>query len=189
MEELKLGQRLKLVRERAGLSQRELAKRAGVNNSSVSQIEQDTHSPSLMSLAKILSAFPISISEFFSLPVHASPYRVYGPDEMPAIMRGRAQLRLMAPERDEKRLQMFIERYEPGGSTGEEPVRHVGETAVYVISGRIILEIEGEEIPVAAGSGFQIFSETPYRVSNCGDVDAHLVCAVTPSMFQSDLTG
>ena len=36
-----MGVRLKLVRERFGLSQRELAKRAGVTNASISLIEQN----------------------------------------------------------------------------------------------------------------------------------------------------
>lgn len=57
--------RLKLLRELAGLSQRELAKRAGMTNSTISTIEQGQVSPSLQSLERILSAIPISLSDFF----------------------------------------------------------------------------------------------------------------------------
>lgn len=60
------GKRLKLLRELAGISQRELAKRAGITNSSISTIEQGQVSPSVQSLVRILSAFPISLSDFFS---------------------------------------------------------------------------------------------------------------------------
>lgn len=56
--------RLKLVRETAGLSQRELAKRAGVTNSGISMIELGQVSPSVLSLERILSAFPLSLSDF-----------------------------------------------------------------------------------------------------------------------------
>lgn len=59
------GMRLKLLRELAGISQRELAKRAGITNSSVSTIEQGQVSPSVQSLARLLSAIPISFSDFF----------------------------------------------------------------------------------------------------------------------------
>lgn len=66
------GARLKLLRELAGLSQRELAKRAGVTNSSISTIEQGQVSPSVQSLARILAAIPISFSDFFSFSTQPS---------------------------------------------------------------------------------------------------------------------
>lgn len=58
--------RLKSIRDLSGFSQRELAKRAGVTNSSISMIEQGQVSPSIQSLARILAAFPISLADFFS---------------------------------------------------------------------------------------------------------------------------
>lgn len=61
------GARIKLLRELAGLSQRELAKRAGVTNSSISTIELGQVSPSIQSLARILHALPISLPDFFRL--------------------------------------------------------------------------------------------------------------------------
>jgi len=42
----KVGDRLKAVRSMYGLSQRELARRAGVTNSTISTIEQNRVSPS-----------------------------------------------------------------------------------------------------------------------------------------------
>ncbi|XJN83147.1 helix-turn-helix domain-containing protein (plasmid) [Mesorhizobium terrae] len=62
--DLAVGARLKVVREQAGLSQRELAKRAKVTNSTVSLIEQESHAPSLASLHRILNAIPISMADF-----------------------------------------------------------------------------------------------------------------------------
>lgn len=57
--------RLKLIREIFGISQRELAKRAGVTNSSISMIELGQVSPSIQSLERILSVVPIGLSDFF----------------------------------------------------------------------------------------------------------------------------
>lgn len=58
--------RLKLLREAYGISQRELAKRAGVTNSSISMIELGQVSPSIHSLERILSVIPITLSDFFA---------------------------------------------------------------------------------------------------------------------------
>ena len=47
-----LGQRLRALRLARGLSQRELAKRAGVSNAIISLIEQNRSSPSVGSLKR-----------------------------------------------------------------------------------------------------------------------------------------
>ncbi|HSC66757.1 MAG TPA: helix-turn-helix domain-containing protein, partial [Cellvibrio sp.] len=57
--------RLKLIRDAFGFSQRELAKRAGMTNSSISMIEQGQVSPSIHTLSRILSAYPLSLGDFF----------------------------------------------------------------------------------------------------------------------------
>ncbi len=64
-----VGKQLKTIRTMRGLSQRELAKRSGVTNSMISQIEQNLVNPSVGSLKKILDAIPISMGEFFTLDV------------------------------------------------------------------------------------------------------------------------
>ncbi len=61
-----VGIRLKLLREACGYSQRELAKRAGLTNSSISIIEQGQVSPSVQSLGRILAALPITLTDFFA---------------------------------------------------------------------------------------------------------------------------
>ena len=45
-----IGHRLKAVRTKAALSQRELAKRSGVTNGFISQIEKNQVSPSMVRL-------------------------------------------------------------------------------------------------------------------------------------------
>lgn len=60
-----VGERLQVIRKLKGLSQRELAKRAGVTNSTISMIEKNSVSPSISSLRKVLSGIPMSMVEFF----------------------------------------------------------------------------------------------------------------------------
>ena len=62
---LDVGARLKVIRKKRGLSQRELAKRAGVTNSTISLIEQNRVSPSVSSLKKVLDGVPMSLQTFF----------------------------------------------------------------------------------------------------------------------------
>lgn len=62
-----LGAALLNLRTLSGLSQRELAKRAGLTNSVISTIEQGKVSPSVCSLAKLLSGLGLSLAEFYAL--------------------------------------------------------------------------------------------------------------------------
>ena len=132
-----IGARLRAVRVRAGLSQRDLARRAGVTNSTISLIEQEAHAPSLSSLHRILSAVPISIADFFALPTSQQNVLFYDSNDLAVLTRGEADLRVLAAERRDKTLQMFIERYQPGAGTGDEPISHEGETAAVILRGMV----------------------------------------------------
>lgn len=73
-----IGERLQAIRKFYGWSQRELAKRAGVANSAISVIEQDSVSPSVASLGKVLNGFPMSLAEFFSLKMEEQTFELIG---------------------------------------------------------------------------------------------------------------
>lgn len=180
---LAVGSRLKAVREDAGMSQRELAKRAGVTNSTVSLIEADSHAPSLASLHRILNAIPISMADFFALPVSKQNVMVYDAKDLAVVSRGKVDMRVLGGERRDKKLQMFIEHYSPGTDTGKVAIKHDGETAACILEGTVELETEEGTRRIEAGGGFQIFGSQPYRLKNVGKTVAVVACAVTPPMI------
>jgi transcriptional regulator with XRE-family HTH domain len=181
--DLAVGSRLKAVREQSGLSQRELAKRAGVTNSTVSLIEADSHAPSLASLHRILNAIPISIADFFALPVSKQNVMIYDAKDLAIVSRGKVDMRVLAGERRDKKLQMFVEHYSPGTDTGKAAIKHDGETAACILEGSVELETEEGIRRIEAGGGFQIFGPQPYRLKNVGKTVAVVACAVTPPMI------
>ncbi|MGH7347954.1 MAG: helix-turn-helix domain-containing protein, partial [Candidatus Rokuibacteriota bacterium] len=60
-----LGERIKRLRGERELQQRQLAEKAGLTPSMVSQIESGRLSPSLHTLGKIASAFGVPIAALF----------------------------------------------------------------------------------------------------------------------------
>ena len=181
--DLAVGARLRTVRESAGVSQRELAKRAGVTNTTISLIEQEAHAPSLASLHRILSAIPISMADFFALPASQNNVLFYDAADLTVVSRGAADLRVMAAERRDKSLQMFLERYEPGASTGDEPISHDGETAVLVIRGTVEVTVGDITRRLTRGGGYQLIGRQPYTLRNVGATEAVIACACTPPMI------
>mgnify|MGYP003530618851 CR=1 FL=1 len=181
--DLAVGARLKAVREKSGMSQRELAKRAGVTNTTVSLIELEAHAPSLASLHRILAAIPISIADFFAIPASQQNVLFYEAADLAVVTRGAADLRVLGSERRDKKLQLFIEHYQPGAGTGNEPLVHAGETAAIVIKGTIEVVVGGEKRTITSGGGYQLFGSQPYRLRNVGKVVAIVACACTPPMI------
>jgi transcriptional regulator with XRE-family HTH domain len=181
--DLAVGVRLRVVREAAGMTQRELAKRAGVANATISLIEQEAHAPSLASLHRILLAIPITIADFFALPATQQNALFYQAEDLAVISRGVADLRVLGSERRDKKLQLFVERYQPGASTGNEALVHDGETAAIVISGTVEVEVDGKRHVLKTGGGYQLIGRQPYRLRNVGKTVAIVACACTPPMI------
>lgn len=177
---LEIGKQLRAVRTAFGLSQRELAKRAGVTNGMVSLIEQDRVSPSVGSLQKILAAFPMTMAEFFTRDLDSEECVVYRADELPNV--GTADIRygLVAAPRHERKMSILSEVYEPDTDTGEDLLTHSGEEGGVVIEGELELTVGGKSWVLGPGDAYYFDSRLPHRFRNTGKRPAKVVSANTP---------
>ncbi|MDI5891380.1 cupin domain-containing protein [Halomonas rhizosphaerae] len=182
-EAFDVGARLKQLRLSRGLSQRELAKRAGVTNSTISLVEQNNVSPSVSSLKKILDALPVSISAFFAGDEPSQPQPFYRQDELTDIGDGRLSWRLVAARRPDRRMSIIHERYPPGADSGEEMLEHDGEEGGVVIAGQIEITVNGEVGVLGAGDAYYFDSRLPHRFRNPGREECVIVSASTPPTF------
>ena len=180
---LDVGGHLRAVRTIYGLSQRELAKRAGVTNGLISLIEQNRVSPSVSSLKKVLDGIPMSIAEFFTLDLSASPQVFYRVDELTNLGDAEVALRLVAARRPNRAMSVMHERYAPGADTGAEMLRHEGEEGGVVVSGRIELTVGGETRQLGPGDAYYFTSAIPHRFRNTGAEPCEIVSASTPPTF------
>ena len=178
-----IGSRLKELRKMHGLSQRELAKRAGVTNGTISLIEQNRISPSIGSLKKVLGGFPISIADFLTLDLKPRRKVFYEAKELREISKGDVSFRLVGRDTRGRSIQMMHERYVPGADTGEEMLSHAGEECGIVISGVMELTVGGEVRKLVAGDAFYFDSRLPHRFRNPGTIDCVVVSACTPPSF------
>jgi XRE family transcriptional regulator, master regulator for biofilm formation len=67
----KVGAKIREIRERKGLSLREVAKRLGIGHAYLSRVENDKVSPNVETLAKIAEALGCEISDFFENKIEA----------------------------------------------------------------------------------------------------------------------
>ena len=174
------GTRLKLVRERNNLSQRELARRSGLTNSTISQIEQNRVSPSVSSLKKLLEGIPMSLAEFFSFdePVREERF-VFRASEQPDLGRNGLRMLLVGASVEARQMRMLRELYAPGADSGEPIVQECG----LVTRGTVELWVDGQVSVLNSGDGYYIPTTLPHSFKNIGQDEAEIISANTPANF------
>ncbi len=175
-----VGSRLKEVRLQKNLSQRELAKRAGVTNSTISLIEQNRVSPSVSSLKKVLDGLPMQMQEFFAMDVTEQKQFFYPASELADLGHGNIQVCMAGQNYPNRKLSMIHETYPPGADTGAEMLIHDGQEGGFVIKGQLELTVDGETKILNAGDGYYFDSSLPHRFRNTTDTDCEIVSANTP---------
>lgn len=175
-----VGSRLRYLREVHGLSQRELARRSGLNHGTIGGIEKESISPSVGSLRKILDSFPMTLSEFFALDPESETQVFFRRDELMEVGGGGISLRQVGHNLSGRPLQVLLERYAPGAETAKQPYSHVGDEGGVVIEGRIEVTVGGATRVLGPGDGYLFSSRLPHKFRNVGEVEAVVVSANTP---------
>jgi len=182
-----IGKRLQTIRKQNGLSQRELAARAGLTNGTVSLIEQNKTSPSVASLKSLLDAIPLSIAEFFAtIEDTGEPKIFYDADEFVEVapQSGFASVSLrQLGDASTHTLQLLDETYPPNADTGPELLSHAGEEAGIVVSGKIEITVGEQTRVLTVGQGYLFDSRLPHRFRNVGTEVCHVISACTPPTF------
>jgi len=181
--EIDIGARLRALRLRHGLSQRGLAKRAGVSNATVSMIEANRTSPSVAGLRQILAGIPLSLAEFFADEAPDTEQIVFRAAELTEIGGGAISYRQVGSNLAGRTLQMLHERYKPGAVSGKPMLSHQGEEAGIIIAGRMLLEVAGRRYELGPGDAYFFDSRKPHSFRNIGDGELVLVSACTPPSF------
>jgi transcriptional regulator with XRE-family HTH domain len=180
-----------MVREQRGLSQRELAQRAGLTNGAISLIEQNKSSPSVASLKRLLDAIPMTLSEFFAVVENESARKFFfTPDEFVELSpkdlgfgaKAWVSLRQVGDVAG-RALQVLHEVYAPGADTGPDLLSHDSEEAGVVVRGIVEVTV-GECVRVLnPGDGYNFDSRIPHRFRNIGESECEIVSACTPPSF------
>jgi len=189
MQDFNVGERLKQMRQAAGLSQRQLAEASGVPHGQISMIETNRSNPSVASLRKILGGLSVTMSEFFEPDAPVSQSVFFKPHELRDLTtrlystlddpRGKMTLQQVGDAKAHN-LQILYERYEPGADTGAQMLEHVSHEGGVVIAGEIEVTVGDQSAVLKAGDSYLFDSTQPHRFRNVGDREAVVVSACTP---------
>ncbi|PKU24444.1 cupin domain-containing protein [Telmatospirillum siberiense] len=181
--DIDVGARLKAVRQRLHLSQRELARRAGITNASISLIESNRLNPSVGALKRVLDGIPMGLAEFFAMEMETPPQVFYGSADFVEIVSGDISYRQVGRDLTGRALQIMLERYVAGADTGRVPLSHDGEEGGVVIAGRLEVTVGDQMRVLGPGEAYYFHSRTPHRFRNVGREDCRVISACTPPSF------
>jgi transcriptional regulator with XRE-family HTH domain len=178
-----VGERLRVIRSRRRQTLREVAERAGLSESFLSQVERGRASASVASLRRIADALGIAISDLFQ-PAEASRPRVLRRDDRPSLAFGILGRKLLLTPKPLDHLEVFVGELDPEGSTGAEQYAHGDSEELFVvIRGTVQLELGDELFELEAGDSIDYRSAVPHRISNLGDDVAEVMWIISPPSY------
>ena len=181
--ENEIGQRLKSIRLRLKLSQRQLARQSGVANATISQVEAGKLNPTVSMLKKVLDGVPISLSEFFGDEFEVRDRVFFRADELTEIADGGVSFRQVGSNLANRAIQFMQESYQPGSGTGKHAITHEGEECGIILCGRLEVTVGEQSAVLGKGDAYYFKSNQPHQFRNPGNDPCELITACTPPTF------
>ena len=178
-----IGRRLREIRERLALSQRQLARQSGVANATISQIEASKLNPTVSMLKRILDGIPISLGEFFGDEYEVRDKVFFRADDLIEIADGGVSFRQVGASLGSRAIQLIQECYQPGAGTGKHEITHEGEECGIILSGRLEVTVGDETAVLSKGDAYYFKSSLPHRFRNNWNEPCELITACTPPTF------
>jgi transcriptional regulator with XRE-family HTH domain len=173
----KVGEWIRKIRLRKGLSQRELARMSDLSANAISRIERGESSPTVTSLHRIAAALEVPIVDFFETGAGRSKVMVRKGSRLRTRGEG-VMIESLGSGLSGQMLEPFLMTLEPGSESGEEPITHDGEEFVLCLEGEIEYLIDDEWHSLEAGDSLLFRSEQPHLYRNTRDSDALVVLVI-----------
>jgi transcriptional regulator with XRE-family HTH domain len=183
--EMKVGEKLRELRETKGLSLREMAGLTGFSTALLSQMENHLISPSLGTLIKISRALDIHLGYFFG-EGPGEPYSIVRKDERKKVSRfaskdgvtyGYSYESLGFAKRD-RHMEPFLVTLEPATVKSTKASIHEGEEFIFVLEGEMEVTLGNHTDILYPGDSIYYDSAIPHRVQCRKDKEAKILAVL-----------
>lgn len=164
-----VGARIRLARQRRGLTLAHVGRATGLTPSMLSMVERGVATPSIGALVAISAALKVPMATLFG-PVLAGDQTspVVRRARQPVMATGRGvQRRLVARDR-RGAVELAENTYQPGAASADRPLRHLGYELGVVLAGRLRIELGQAVHVLGPGDAIAFDSSTPHRFVTVG---------------------
>jgi transcriptional regulator with XRE-family HTH domain len=179
---MKIGSKIRSLRQQSELTQEELAERAGLTKGFISQVERDLTSISLDSLTQILDALGEKASDFFrDVDKEKIVYRIR--DRVGLQKRnGVKGFSLLVPGSTNRLMEPVILTLGPTECTALEEA-HPGHELGYVVKGKVAIHFGKKAHRAKEGECFYFVADRDHFIRNIGSEDAVILWVTAPPAF------
>lgn len=179
----KFGEKIRSVRERKGITMKEVAEKCGVTESLISQIERNKVSPAIETLLSIVDVMDIDIEYLFGdFKKNKQVDIVKKNDRNIFSSHGVVYEQLSSAW---KNLEHGIEAYyleiDSGSEKGSEEYGHIGMEMGIILQGKGELKYGTETYVLESGDSISFSSDIPHVLRNTGGSKLKAYWVVTPS--------
>ena len=183
IEEPRVGATIRSLRQARHLTLRDVAERAGVTESFLSQVERDVASPSIASVHRIARALDLSIAQLFANDADTGRV-VRKAARRRVVYQGLKAVDEFLTGNNAARLQVIMSTIEPGGGTGAEPYTHDSDEEVaIVLEGTLDVWVADEHYVLREGDAITFPSRLPHWNANHGPDPVTVLFCLTPPSF------
>jgi transcriptional regulator with XRE-family HTH domain len=170
-EEIAVGKRIKAVRERKGLSLKELADLTGFSTALLSQVENHLVSPSLGTMIKLANALAVRVGDFLGETM-GEPFTIVRKNERKKISRFASKegvrygysYESLGFEKKDRHMEPFIVTLEPATVKTSKTSVHEGEEFIFVLEGEMEVILGSHTDVLYPGDSIYYDSTIPHRV-------------------------
>jgi len=180
-QKYRFGGKIREVRERRSLTLKEVAEKAGVSESLVSQIERDRVSPAIDTLLAIADALEIDFDYLFAGLKRERPIEIVRKNERPRyqVKRG-IRYDQLAQLEEHGGIEAYIITIEAGAKTGNAEYGHPGWELGIVESGTMKLTAGDQVFTCKQGDSVSFKADTPHIISNPGKKPLRVFWVMSP---------
>lgn len=180
-ESMKIGDRIRDLRKRYGLTQEELADRAELTKGFISQLERDMTSPSIATLEDILQCLGTSIGEFFRNDTEEE--QIVFTEEDYFIKEDKEygnRIQWIIPNAQKNTMEPICLHLDAKGSTYPDNP-HEGEEFGYVLCGEIMIHLGKKVHSAKKGDSFYYTADRTHYISS--EKGADILWVTSPPSF------
>jgi transcriptional regulator with XRE-family HTH domain len=159
-----LGDIIRKIRKDKKVTIKEIAAKAGVTSSLLSQIENNKANPSVNSLMAIAKALKVPMSSFFDDEPIVDPVVRAGKRKFLKTQSG-VTYYLLTPDPSNHRIGMIYNVFEEDASVGEM-YSHEGEECGFVLEGRLEVACGDDTFILESGDSIILDSTKPHKCTN-----------------------
>ncbi len=184
-QELKVGEKIRELREKSGFSLQDMANRTGYSSALLSQIENHMVSPPLGALIKIAKALEVKVGTFFG-DEPREPYAIVRKDERKLTSRFASKegvsygysYESLGFDKKDRHMEPFLVTLEPATVKSEKLSTHEGEEFIFILEGEMEAILGTHKDILYPGDCIYYDSTIPHKVQCHRDIPTKILAVI-----------